>query len=72
MYVYAGADFNELVKNATTNERGEKEIPFSDYTITKEQFYGVLSFYQSFLKEEYYKKSLSNQVHLGCSPKTYQ
>ena len=69
MYALAGVSFDELVNNATLNERGEKDIPFDDYSIPKRDFYDVLGFYQSLLKENYYKQSLSNQIHLGCSPK---
>jgi len=69
MYKAAGGDFNELVKNATLNERGEKEIPFNDYEIDKGEFYAILAFYQSLFKEKYYKQALSNSIHLGCSPR---
>lgn len=69
MYAFAGVDFNALVDNATLNDRGEKEIPFNDCVITEAQYFSVLDFYRSFLKEEYYKESLSNKINLGCSPR---
>ena len=71
MYRYSTprGDFSELVKNAKLNEFGEREIPFNDYLIEKDKYYSILRFYQSFLEEKYYKQTLSNQVHLGCSPK---
>ena len=72
MFKAAGGDFEELKKNAPLNERGEKEIPFMDYEITQKEFNSILKFYQSFLKEDYYKRALSTQIHLGCSPKTKQ
>ena len=71
MYRYSTprGDFRELVKNAKLNESGEKDIPFNDYLIEQDKYYSILRFYQSFLKEKYYKQVLSNQIHLGCSPK---
>ncbi|ANS04895.1 hypothetical protein [uncultured Mediterranean phage] len=69
MFRKAGGDFNCLVENATINECGEKDIPFMDYEIKQKDFDNILRFYQSFIKENYWKRALSNQIHLGCSPK---
>jgi hypothetical protein len=65
------ADFSELLKNAKTNEFGQKVIPFMEHeceqsvlqeifesTMTKHKIKGKL------------KDAFSFQFWLGCSPKT--
>ena len=64
------ADFRKLVENATINKRGEKEIPFMNYSIPSEKYNDILNFYKSFLKNDYYKNALSFEINLGCSPKS--
>ena len=36
-------DWDELLKNATINERGEKEIPFMDYEIDKDEMENIFT-----------------------------
>ena len=64
------ADFDELVANATINERGEKEIDFMAYEISPSKF--------EFLMEAEIKKhkltkrekgNIRSTIWLGCSPK---
>ena len=62
-------DFKELVKNATINERGEKEIPFDDYLMKKAEYDEILEFYKSFLIYNFEKRKLRYQINLGCSPR---
>jgi len=64
------ADFDELVANATINDRGEKVIPFDDYIISKESMDSII---QSFIKRYKINKYMAGQysacICLGCSPK---
>ena len=62
-------NFKELMKNATINERGEKEIPFDDYVITKAEYDEILEFYKTFLIYDHQKRKLAYQIELGCSPR---
>jgi hypothetical protein len=63
-------DFDLLVENATTNERGQKEIPFDDYEIDEKQFQEII---ESSIKRHKVPKRLRQQfsvaIHLGCSPR---
>lgn len=65
------ADFDELVKNATINERGEKVIDFMAYSITQEQLDEIID---SELKKhrlaKWEKQMLKTSCYLGCSPKS--
>jgi hypothetical protein len=63
-------DFDELLKNAAINERGEKDIPFLDYEIAEEKVEEI------FIKHLRGKKITKLKQHcfrqaviLGCSPK---
>jgi len=69
MYACADADFDRMVRESPLNKMGQIDIPFNDYIITRKEYYDILSFYQSFLKENYYRQGLANQINLGCSPK---
>jgi hypothetical protein len=64
------ADFDELVKNATTNELGQLEIPSMDYEISEEIFNEIV---ETNLKQnrlsKWYKNGIRNTIMLGCSPK---
>lgn len=64
------ADFDELIKDATVNDRGEKVIPFDDYSISRESMDLII---QSFIKRykinEYMAGQYSMCIYLGCSPK---
>lgn len=65
-------DFNELVKNASLNEHGQKEIPFMNYELEEEMqdmiIESVLKKHK--VKEDYYKRAIRTSIILGCSPKT--
>lgn len=63
------ADFNELIANATVNDRGEKVIPFNDYKI----YPGVMDSIIDYFEKEYkMNKAQRSQyelvIYLGCSP----
>ena len=64
------ADFDELVKNASINELGEKQIDFNNYEICEYQFSEIM---QEVIKEYKIKKwrhqMFKNTIMLGCSPK---
>ena len=65
------ADFDELVRNATINEFGERVIPFDDYSIEEVKIREII---QSMIKKYKIPKrhidSFNFNVYLGCSPKT--
>jgi len=65
------ADFDELVANATINERGEKEIDFMAYSIDQKLFDELMG---AELKkhriQKYYKELIRRSIYLGCSPKS--
>jgi hypothetical protein len=67
------ADFEELVKNSTVNERGQKEINFMDYSISKSDYDCIMG---SNLKgkrlTKLSKQMITNSINLGCSPRTIQ
>jgi hypothetical protein len=67
------ADFEELVKNSTVNERGQKEINFMDYSISKSDYDCIM---ESNLKgkrlTKLSKQMITNSINLGCSPRTIQ
>ena len=64
------ADFNELMENATINDRGEKEIPFMDYEIDDELLIEIVDKYAKQFKTKWKKKAFSTTIFLGCSPKS--
>lgn len=63
-------DFDQLVENATINDRGQKEIPFDNYEISEARFQEIIV---DTLKKHKVPKSLhksfSVAIHLGCSPR---
>ena len=65
------ADFSELVKNATINEEGKKEIPFMNYEIGREEYDEIVN---KSIKEGKLDKinamRFRTTIALGCSPKT--
>jgi len=66
-------DFDELVSNATLNERGEKDIPFMDYEIEEKVMSNIINDIGNELKIKGYKKRMFEiTIHLGCSPKIKQ
>jgi len=65
------ASFDELLKNATINERGQREIPFLDYEIEESKFDEIIDdtikVYK--IKGAILKQSFKNTILFGCSPK---
>jgi len=65
------ASFDELLKNSTTNERGQREIPFLDYEIEESKFDEIIDdtikVYK--IKGTILKQSFKNTILFGCSPK---
>jgi len=65
------ASFDELLKNASINERGQKVIPYNDYEIEEEKFDEIIEdtikVYK--IKHKILKTSFRNTMLLGCSPK---
>ena len=65
------ASFDELLKNATTNEQGQKVIPYNDYEIEEEKFDEIvedtIKVYK--IKHKILKSSFRNTMLFGCSPK---
>jgi len=65
------ASFDELLKNATTNEQGQKVIPFMDYEIEESKFDEIIAdtikIYK--IKHKILKTSFRNTILFGCSPK---
>ena len=64
-------DWDELLENATINERGEKEIPFMDYEIDKDKMQIIFDTVMKKYRIPKYKiRQFSVEIWLGCSPKT--
>lgn len=64
-------DFNELVKNATINKRGEKVIPFDDYNIEHNKLDEIIMLsIKKFKIPKRQHQLFKNTILLGCSPKT--
>ena len=64
-------DWDELLENATINERGEKEIPFMDYEIDKDEMENIFNkAMKKYRIPKYRIYQFKFTVYLGCSPKT--
>jgi hypothetical protein len=65
------ASFDELLENATTNEQGQKVIPFLDYEIAEDLFEEIVAATIKFYKinRSYLKQSFRFTILMGCSPK---
>ena len=64
------ADFNELLKNATINELGEKIIDFDNYLINENTFDEIIdNIIKKYNYKSYQKQQFKNTIYLGCSPK---
>ncbi len=64
------ADFDELIKNATTNENGEKVIDFMAHEICEYEFSEIMSDVIKQYKISPHRHGLfKNTIRLGCSPK---
>lgn len=65
------ASFDELLKNSTVNDRGQREIPFMDYEIEESVFDEIVEdttkLYK--IKHKIFKQSFKNTILFGCSPK---
>ena len=64
------ADFDELIKNATTNENGEKVIDYNAHEICEYEFSEIVD---EVIKKHKIKTHrvtpFKNSIYLGCSPK---
>ena len=65
------ASFDELLKNSTVNDSGQREIPFMDYEIEESVFDEIIEdttkLYK--IKHKILKQSFRNTILFGCSPK---
>ena len=64
------ADFDELVANATINERGEKVIPFMNYEIDNDLLLEIIDKHSKRLRTKWKRQRFIGTILLGCSPKT--
>jgi len=65
-------NFDKLMEEASTNEFGQKVIPFMDYEVDEKDFDIILQKYvedKSLKLSKYEKRGFSISIHLGCSPK---
>jgi hypothetical protein len=64
------ASFDELMKNATVNDRGQKEIQFMDYEIEESIFDEIIADTIKVYKiKPGIKVAFRNTMLFGCSPK---
>ena len=65
------ASFDELLKNATINEQGQKVIPFLDYEIEEDIFEEIIEDTIKIYKinKSFLKQSFRFTIMMGCSPK---
>lgn len=63
------ADFDVLVEQAKLNERGEKDIPFEEYSIMDYVLVDIVNKYADMVKPKWKRQMFVNTVYLGCSPK---
>ena len=64
-------NFDELVENATINDRGEKVIDYNAYEIeegVQEQI--IKDIFKQYRIPLYRRKAFQFEFHLGCGPKT--
>lgn len=65
------ANFDELVENATINDRGEKVIDFNAYEIEEEvQNKIIKDIFKQYRVPLYRRKAFEFEFHLGCGPRT--
>ena len=65
------ADFEDLVKNATINERGQKEIDFNAYLIDEVVMENIILKTTRIHKLKSWEvMKFRNTILLGCSPRT--
>jgi hypothetical protein len=64
-------DFDQLLENATTNQWGQKEIPYMDYECEGEVLEEIFNSTMKEFKVPVWKRKAFNfHFYLGCSPKT--
>jgi hypothetical protein len=65
------ADFDELVKNATINEQGQKMIDFDAYEIDFDKYHEIVEKYIKKIKlTSYEERGFRFEMFLGCGPRT--
>jgi len=65
------ADFDELLENATINERGQKEIDYNAYEIDEVIMDQIIKdIFKQYRVPVYRRKAFNFEFHLGCGPKT--
>jgi hypothetical protein len=66
------ADFDLMLANATTNQFGQKEIPFMEHEITDEKMVQIIEDILTEFKIKNKRKiqMFKTTIYLGCSPKT--
>lgn len=63
------ADFDSLVENAPTNDRGEKEVDYMAYYLSQEKYTEIVAKYLDMISDKsYYKSGFRFEMALGCSP----
>ena len=63
------ADFDELVNNATINDRGQKVIPFSDYSIYPGVMDSIIAYFEKkYRMNKTQRSQYEFEIYLGCSP----
>lgn len=64
-------DFDLLLENATTNQWGQKEIPYMDYECESEVLEEIFNSVMEEFKVPVSRRNAFNfHFYLGCSPKT--
>lgn len=64
-------DFNELMNNATLNEKGQKIIDYNCCEIENDKMIEIVeSIIKKYKIKSWQEKMFSNTIYLGCSPKT--
>ena len=65
------ASFDELLNNATVNEKGQKVIPFLDYEIEEDMFEEIVTDTIKIYKinKSFLKQAFRFTIMMGCSPK---
>lgn len=65
------ANFDELVANAKINERGQKEIPYTDYQINSDLFDEIFEKHMKKNKiPQRTQRAFRFEIYLGCGPST--
>ena len=63
------ANFNDLLDNASINERGQKEIPFMDHSIEEDIYDNIVdTIIKKYKFSGMKKQQFKTTIALGCSP----